>query len=358
MSQIGRISGPLLKDNLLRDGHDLTFRNASTDNDLLVLNVTGRKIGIKVDSPTNYAVEVNGDTDVTQDVIVNGTYARIGQVFFNTNGSITSESGPIIIAPAGDAYIEYGKVLNTALELKDNYIKGTVLNQNIVFDAHGSGSVVLERTANVAGNVIVDGNIGADGNVSLNGQFFIGDSPLDTVTIAPDFTQSIVPGDNILYDLGSTTKYWKNVFITDIPDTQDVNVVSLITSEQIRTTGNTITSIQSNDALVIDSASGDVQLENLEINLGTITNLNNTPLVISSTGIGYVKINDTNGMRIPVGTDAERTSPEIGDTRWNTDQGYLECFDGSVYQVSTGGGRVITRPIMEEFGHIYSLIFG
>ena len=42
MSQLGRISGQLLKDNLTRNGHDLTF-----DIDLLHLDVTNRKIGIK-----------------------------------------------------------------------------------------------------------------------------------------------------------------------------------------------------------------------------------------------------------------------------------------------------------------------
>jgi hypothetical protein len=64
-------------------------------------------------------------------------------------------------------------------------------------------------------------------------------------------------------------------------------------------------------------------------------------------------------MIIPAGDDTTRpSSPELGDTRWNTDQGYLECFDGTVYVVSTGGGIEITEEIMEDLGHAYTLMLG
>jgi hypothetical protein len=43
---IGRITGPLLKDNLVRNGVDLSF-----ETDLLYLDVNTNKIGIKTDSP-------------------------------------------------------------------------------------------------------------------------------------------------------------------------------------------------------------------------------------------------------------------------------------------------------------------
>ena len=90
----------------------------------------------------------------------------------------------------------------------------------------------------------------------------------------------------------------------------------------------------------------------------TITNLTNGALTLSHTGQGYLTINDTNAFRIPFGTTAERTAYEVGATRWNSEIGYMECFDGGVWQVATGGGIVITAPIMEELGHVYTLIFG
>jgi hypothetical protein len=64
-------------------------------------------------------------------------------------------------------------------------------------------------------------------------------------------------------------------------------------------------------------------------------------------------------MVIPAGTSGERPpSPELGDTRWNITEQYLECFDGSVYVVATGGGDLVTQEFMEDLGFIYSAILG
>jgi hypothetical protein len=66
-----------------------------------------------------------------------------------------------------------------------------------------------------------------------------------------------------------------------------------------------------------------------------------------------------NGVVIPAGTSGQRpTSPELGDTRWNITEQYLECFDGSVYIVATGGGDLVTQQFMEDLGFIYSAILG
>ena len=53
---VGRISGPLLKANLLRNGVDLAF-----ETDLLYLDVNNSRIGIKTTTP-QYELDVNGTT--------------------------------------------------------------------------------------------------------------------------------------------------------------------------------------------------------------------------------------------------------------------------------------------------------
>jgi hypothetical protein len=110
----------------------------------------------------------------------------------------------------------------------------------------------------------------------------------------------------------------------------------------------------SGKAYIIDIVNGIDLLDQ-----SVITNLNNTALQFASTGIGYLKFDGTNGFIVPTGTDTERpSSPELGDTRWNTDQEYLECYDGTVYVVSTGGGISVTQELMEDLGNIYTLILG
>lgn len=107
------------------------------------------------------------------------------------------------------------------------------------------------------------------------------------------------------------------------------------------------------------SASGVVYVYNSNPTYANIVNLNNTPLVMTATGTGYYKFNNTDGISFPSGNiDQRRPTPELGETRWNTDLQYLECFDGTVWVVSTGGGEEVTRPIMEDLADVYALILG
>jgi hypothetical protein len=50
-AELGRISGPLLADNLVRNGIDLSFRNFQADPDLLYLNVVDGRIGVNTSTP-------------------------------------------------------------------------------------------------------------------------------------------------------------------------------------------------------------------------------------------------------------------------------------------------------------------
>ena len=74
---VGRISGPLLKANLLHNGVDLAF-----ETDLLYLDVNNSRIGIKTTTP-QYELDVNGTTRST-DLITTGT-AYIGDVRISGN---------------------------------------------------------------------------------------------------------------------------------------------------------------------------------------------------------------------------------------------------------------------------------
>ncbi len=358
VAQLGRVSGKLLSANLLRNGADLTFRNGATDDDLLYLDVNNSRIGINSNPPTQ-ALDITGYSRVGDNVLVTGTKAEIDNLIFYTSGTVASSVGPIVIEPNGaDAYVQYGKILTPDFEIKDNYIRSTSSNADITLDAAGTGKVNILAATDIAGNLAVTGNISATGDVRLDGQFIIGDSPLDTITITPDFTQSIVPGLNGTYDLGKSNRRWAEFSIYDMNGADYIDTQNLFISDQLRFTGNTISTLQSNENLIVDSATGTVRIENISINGGTINNFNNTAISVAHTGTGYLQFQDTNAIRIPFGDTAQRTPVEVGATRWNSEIGYMECFDGTVWQVATGGGIVITAPIMEELGHVYTLIFG
>ena len=74
---INRIGGELLESNLIRTS-DIAFQT-----DLLYVDVSNGRVGIKTDSPGNYALDVNGtarfqeSVTVVGDLIVQGTTTTI-----------------------------------------------------------------------------------------------------------------------------------------------------------------------------------------------------------------------------------------------------------------------------------------
>jgi len=78
---VGRISGPLLKDNLLRNGVNLAF-----ETNLLYLDVNNSRVGINNASP-QYDLDVVGTTRTTNLYI--STQSTLGTITISGN-TITS----------------------------------------------------------------------------------------------------------------------------------------------------------------------------------------------------------------------------------------------------------------------------
>lgn len=383
VAQLGRISGKLLRENLTRNGVDLAF-----DTNLLYLKVAPLKIGtdpnedgdpnygklgyntgfltgigINTDAP-QFDLDVNGHTRVSNNVRVadldsTGVKAEISNVVFNADGTVTSVMGPIELVPTGsNSYIRHNRVTNDQLLIQGNLIKVTEVDQGLSLVPNSSGRVDIIASSRVQGDVNVSGAIRTNKDMIVGGYVTVGDSPLDTVTIVPDFSQSIVPGATDLYSLGTPSLKWAELHLSDTSGTVNKFITSATVSSQIGLFGHTISTLQSSDDLILTSDSGNVTLEKINFNENTITNLLDSPLVFHSTARGFVKFDDTTALVVPAGTTAERGYTEVGETRWNTDEQYLECFDGTTYQVATGGGRVVTADIMTELGNLYALILG
>lgn len=375
VNALGRISGKLLTDNLLRNGTDLAF-----DTDLLYLKVSASPaIGINTDVPL-YTLDINNDANFNNLIVT--TQAAIDNIIINAPDQFTTSVGGIQIRPAGvDPSMFHDRLITSALVFNDNSIS-SIANQNITFDPNGSGQVRIEADTNITGDLGVSGNITISGNLSKQGSIFLGDDRFDdegdvpendTVTFNVDFAQSILPGSDLTFNLGidrfdSTPRRWAQIHS---PDWTNINAGAwpgsglrsqeVSVSDQMRLNGaaNTIFSIQSNEDIELLPDTGIVYIESTQWQDNDITNLLNTPLTFASTGIGYTRFVGDNAVVIPAGdTSQQQPFPEVGETRWNTQVGYLECFDGTVWNISTGGGDEVTTVIMEDFGHAYTLILG
>jgi len=382
VASLGRISGKLLSENLERNGVDLTFQDGTSDPPILYLDVTNMRVGIEGAPATSlaraslslpvYDLDVN-DNIKTRFVSVTNQ-ANLDNLTINASGNaIGSTTGPILIKSTDiTAIVPYDKILSDYLVL-DNNVISSISNNNIRLDPNGTGRVWFEADTHISGNLQVqgagNGNITVDGNLSSASNIIVGDTPLDTVTVATDFTQSIIPGINFTYNLGqqandSSPRRWSEIWSHDLSTVTTNRPNAVKVSDQLWLDGtiNKITGLQSNEDVELLPYTGITFIENTKWQDNTLTNLLNTPITFANTGIGYVRFMGDNGIVIPSGTTAQRrASPEIGETRWNTtvplDQ-YLESWDGSVWQLSTGGGEIVTTRLMEDLGFIYSAILG
>jgi hypothetical protein len=273
-----------------------------------------------------------------------------------------------------DPVAVFDTLASSGVYFNENVI-GSYTNQNIRLDPNGTGTIELLANTDVTGDITVSGNISISGDLSKQGNLILGDDIIDgegnlpendTVSFAMPLSQSLIPGLDLGYDLGgslgdSTRGRWAQLHSPSWNDITTIIPSSATVSDQIFIGGalHEITSVQSNDDLVLNADTGIYFIENTKWQDDTVTNLLNTPLRLRTTGIGYYTFGGTNAILIPAGNDATRpVSPELGDTRWNTDQQYLECFDGTIYVVATGGGIEVNTQIMEDLGHAYTLMLG
>lgn len=231
---LGRISGPLLKDNLLRDRVNLRF-----EDDLLYLlvssaNKTEHKVGIKNSNPL-YTLDVNGTSNATK---VKGDELEIDLVKIDAN-NITTLSNELIIS---------------------------------------AGSV--NDRVRITRDVRVEGNLHATGNITADGSLTFGDSNTDNIVFNADVNSDIVPDVDDTYNLGSLSKSWKEIYVDDMrlggPETPD----SVFVQTSIPGAGDTA------DKIFVGLAD--------PVNFTKISNTNtNGHLALSANGLGLIELVST-----------------------------------------------------------------
>ena len=195
---VGRISGPLLKQNLLREGVNLAF-----ENDLLYLDVNNARIGINNSNP-QFDLDVGGIARVpTLEVTTN---ADIGDV--NINGNTISSTTSTLALGSGDNVVYQNRLTIDSIDIEGNRIRSNASNANIEFRPNGTGSVEVYSDMNVTGDIYASGNITADGTIT------IGDADTDEIVFNAEVNSDIIPAQTDTFNLGSVDARWSEVFTT------------------------------------------------------------------------------------------------------------------------------------------------
>jgi hypothetical protein len=231
--EMGRVSGPLLSENLLRNGEDLAF-----ETDLLYLDVITGKVGIRNSAP-QFDLFVNNFIKSTN-LIVDTQLSFSSNYVVNTD-KIQNILGSIIFTPDQSSD---PKVVAAGLGIANLTISAGKNITNIVSDdvinlnPNGTGIVHFTTdTVNVNGNLHSTGTITADGNI------IIGNETTDSVIFNALVDTTLVPILHNTHNLGSLSKRWKTIYTSDIKGTSTLLALNDIILDNTRlatTTGNMI----------------------------------------------------------------------------------------------------------------------
>ena len=245
----------------------------------------------------------------------NSEYNAIEAAFNASSGHAhdgTTGNGPPIsnLGPAQDFVVTSSvvrpKVTNTydfgtsSIEWKDGFFDGTLRTDILTVDETSTFTGNVTTVADVA----IGGNLTVTGNATINGNLTFGDADTDTVSFGAEIDSSIIPDDDDTFDLGSSTKQWRNLFIDGtanidslVADTADINggtidaaVIGGNTAAAI--TATTINASGTITGNVVGDLQGDVT-GNVSGNAGTAT------VLASARTIGGVSFNGSANIDLP-----------------------------------------------------------
>ena len=300
---VGRISGPLLKSNLIRNGIDLAF-----ETDLLYLDVNNQRIGIKNASPT-HELDVVGTTKSTN--LITDTRADIAQVTIENN-TISTTASQLNLGTL-DNVIYQNKARIDSIDIEGNVISTNDSNANLEFRPNGTGFVDVHSNMDVNGNIHATGNISADGNITL------GDADTDNVVFNAEIASDLIPDQHATYNLGSPTQQWDNIWATTVnTDTLSAGDLTVDGIDLILRQGNMIYVAENGD----DTASGDHPQDPF----ASITKALSVATANDTVHIFSGDYTEVFPMTVPVGVTVKGTSLRSTTIRPTTETRYNDAF--------------------------------
>lgn len=362
---LGRIGGQLLSPNLEFQGDDVQF-----DTDLLYLDVANNRIGINnygTSPEALYLGTLAGDQALeTVNLIVDGVTTTNSAWTISSN-TIQLATGALYVSPnqASSPTITANGVGSANVNITDRLIATKTINESLYITPDNIGIVQVNGNMQVNGVgslTYVTGNVLVDGNYIAGSVINLGDATTDTIAFTADSNSDLIPSVTNTYSLGSASKKWNNIYAKTLNGTSIITTGAVL--DGITITDNSIFStIIANDVAISPLGTGNVTFNGLVPFTGSNLNNNtdrvyNAPYYLLSTNDGYVNFAGTNAVVFPLGTTAERNTIITGTTRYNTDLGFLEIYNGTSWQNSNGNIPLADAQYMSDNAVIYDLILG
>ena len=345
---IGRISGPLLKANLLRQGVDLAF-----ENDLLYLDVSdpnpaNHKVGIKNSNP-NHALDVTGNVNATS--ITTPTLTATDVTFTRLVGDLNpSEAYKYTLGNSTYEWksLNVGQIAVDAFFIDGNTITITDSNADIDLKPQGTGTVVINTNTalRIPYGTEQSRPAGQTAQIRFNtdNQQFEGFNGLGWVSLGATrdidgntrITAEITTGAN-----DNTFRFYNDDVLTGVWDATRLDLHKLTIDDNLILDQNVINTTRNNTNLVLKAHGiGKVVLPDNDLSLEHslavtgVTNLNNTTISGALAVNGVASIDD-----LEVANDLTVTGNIFGD--------YLQTTDiqisGTVVTTTNGNSNLQLR---------------
>jgi len=276
---------------------------------------------VSIVSQDNEIVELNGGQIYYQTQDQSGNY-RIGNTFvvnFNTGtlnfspASFTFSGSSITVGVPGgpQTFIDAERITFPNFTISGNTVKSDINEINVISD---SGNINFLKDVNISTDLAVSGNLVINGAL-IN----LGNQVTDTLDFETQFTSDIIPANNNLYNLGSSSKNWDNVYAREMR-VGDITI-----------TDNFIAVNVSNEDLIVNAnGTGKVLVDNLrfktEVDSSSgVIDINNSNLVTNFSG---------KAMTLHVGNSAQRPNV-LADLRYNNS---TNSFEGRTTDYFNLGG--------------------
>lgn len=374
--ELGRISGPLLAENLLRNGVNLAF-----ETDLLYFDVTNGRIGIRNDAPGR-TLFVNNYIQTTNLIVDTGLTVPDFSISGNTIQQLT---GRLYIKPnqTSNPTITATAIGTSLLTFDNNELKNATDGSNIELSPIGTGITNIRNSVNVYGGLHATGNITWDGDITLgndntdNISFvsevqsdIIPNFPLDTLVSELSDTFITQAGDTLVedilesYNLGAIDKTWATLHSNIIEARSTYADYAIIDTAYIgnyRINGANITNNVSGEPMYL-TPSTDSALVNFNgtnfIHDNRIINQTSDALTLQGTDNGYIKFAGTYGLVIPSGPTVSAVGAQLGQLRYNTELGYVRVFNGTEWISAIGSSTSIALEDTYDIMDIWTLVLG
>ena len=218
------------------------------------------------------------------------------------------------------------------------------------------GALTIAGGVGIVKDLNVGGNINVTGNVTVGGTINLGDDDTDNININADINSDLIPNINDSYDLGSATKSWKDLYLTE-----SINFKGATGENEIVVPTNLADALSvkddaNNDILVVDTTTGAITITlsgSLVVPSMAVSDLTDNRIVVAGTNGeleddsnftfdgSIFKVSTTDAIVIPTGTTAQRPTAQTGMLRFNSTSGKAEIYNGSGWiDVGSGTGTV------------------